>query len=540
MGYNHSHFHVQQYLRHEPTVVLSLYSNTKQVWLGVIFLTKIRRTNTNSMRFLEAATILGQTLPILALNPRALELDLGHKRNEIGRLTQLGKSTNGNMGRFGGSRRLRPHRIFKRELSKDYRQLGFKSSSNQRASGALRNSPRERGEIRECDPAATSEADVGVLQCGVDEYCFESNGSKLTGFCVHNETFGELNQRSLQSSFYPQPTACEPDHQDFGSYDCDCSTFDTERNVGSFQCNLNEYGCIREDLCGSIDMTHTLWSDGAARADYCYAFQKPYDISLCYSVDTQRTCNISVQSVDCAKCELVDGVIHPVYGFVGYNCYEFDCRNTLAGNAGNNCAGTYVLDALNGLTEPSSQPSTQPPSRQPSSLPSQKPSEHPTATPTVTFSAAPTLNPSSAPSIIPSSIPTNVPSSHPSSTPTHVASLEPTTSPSLFPTLQPSDYPTQTPSMTPSYIPSQKRSLAPSQRASGSPSITPSQHPSESTLEPSSMPSFEPWNESKDREADESRGRSPSSSIHFSYLTPAAFSLPLLVASAIVYAVQFA
>lgn len=538
---NFSQFRVELSQARTETVVLSQTYQTDHVPHTIK--ENHHPTRHTSMRFPIAAAILAHAIPTISLSPRTSTYNLGRTNKESGNLSKYvgNRALGANAEPLMRTRkRLRQQHSLKVKNTRHLRQSDIGSDSRQGNNGRLRNvSSKWRTNELECDPAAT--ADIGVLLCGVGKYCMESVDSKLGGICVSSEGYEGLNQRSLQSQsdFYPPPTVCDPDHGDYGSYSCECGDFDVEQNVGAFTCRLYEYECKRENLCGSHDFTHTISPDGAAQADYCYGFEKPYDINMCYTVDTSRNCNISVQNVDCAKCEVIDGVTHPVYGFIGYNCYEFDCTNTLAGIAGNNCAGNYVLDALNGLTMPSSQPSTPPPSSQPSSVPSQIPSGHPSESPTITSSSMPTHNPSSSPSETPSTSPTNAPSSQPSLTPTRVPSLEPTTSPSLAPTKEKSSNPTLYPSLPPSNRPSREASLAPSQDESGSPSATISNSPSESTLEPSFAPSFEPWRKSKETEANESRGQAESGATQFAVLSSRTKSLSILVASTIVFAAQF-
>ncbi|CAJ1946268.1 unnamed protein product [Cylindrotheca closterium] len=352
---------------------------------------------------------------------------------------------------------------------------------------------------KECAP------DIGILGCGVNQYCVESDSSTLGGLCLSQESFHDLHRRNLRSYFLPAPSVCDPTSFDAGNYDCNCDKFDLAEEIGEFTCTLSEYECKTDNLCGNNEVTHVV-SEGGAVASYCYGFEKPYDIDLCYTVDTERNCNISVQNEACAKCEIVDGVVHPIYGFIGYNCYDFDCTNTLAGLRGNNCAGDYVLDALNGLTMPSSSPSTPLPSSLPSASPSQVPSLQPSFAPTVTASSQPTALPSVSPSMRPSSAPTDAPSQYPSAIPSTIPSTPPSAGPSMSPTITHSTTPTMLPSSEPSMQPSPVASFVPTRVVSGQPSLNPSESPSIATAHPSEAPSFEPWDPSKEDKANRSRG----------------------------------
>jgi hypothetical protein len=395
---------------------------------------------------------------------------------------------------------------------------------------ALRNSSK----LPQCDPDEEVDADIGILVCGVGEYCIESDLSGLGGFCMSPSNISmystDQQERNLQSDFYPAPTVCDPNHRDFESYDCECSAFDVARNLGEFTCTLHDYQCKRDKLCGANTVTHTIESDGGAHADYCYDFVKPFDMNMCYSLDMNRSCKISIQNEECSSCEVVDGIKHPVYGFIGFNCYEFDCSNIEPGLKGNNCAGDYVLDDLAARTlhpsiAPSGAPSFRPtndPSRQPSHSPSRdlssnppslslRPTFQPSMTPSKQASANPTQ--SFAPTTLPSSSPTisEPPSIHPSSTPTLARSGTPSSIPSKSPSKAPSISPTLYPTLLPSVIPTLMDSHTPTLSPTGSPSMQPSHSPTRATAEPSSYPSFEPWHPGKDIKSEENRGKTENS-----------------------------
>lgn len=478
------------------------------------------------MRFLLATTILAQSLSTASSLRQPLDTktntELILNRQQFENFSELGQPV--------GASRSASHQNESEQRQRTRRRLQYalqrKNAIIHAKPSVLRNQQTDSFETppehrKECEP------DIGILGCGISEYCVESDLSALGGLCVSKESLHELHRRSLQSDFYPPPSVCDPSSFEAENYDCDCEAFDLAQEVGEFTCTLNEYTCKRDNLCGKNDVTHIISEDGAF-ASYCYAFEKPYDIDLCYTMDTERNCNISIQNEACNKCEIVDGVTHPVYGFIGYNCYEFDCTNTIARLKGNNCAGNYVLDALNGITMPSSAPSTPLPSALPSESPSQVPSWQPSIAPTVTASSQPTPLPSFSPSTLPSSAPTDSPSQHPSTLPSTIPSSTPSSDPSMTPTVTHSSTPTMVPSFQPSMQPSLAASSVPTRVASDHPSLNPSGSPSIATAHPSEAPSFEPWNADK---ANRSHGQETDSA---GYPTRGQRSLPLCICWAII------
>mmetsp|Transcript_23587 Transcript_23587/g.57826 ORF Transcript_23587/g.57826 Transcript_23587/m.57826 type:complete len:484 (-) Transcript_23587:1560-3011(-) len=477
------------------------------------------------MRFVLAATILAQGLTAASSLQPSLESSATN--------TQIIRQPNDNLSELRQPNSAsRPIHLNEPEVRRRARRrlqnaLQKKNTTIEAKPSVLRNSRTETTistDQKECEP------DIGILGCGFSQYCVESDSSALGGLCLSQESFQDLHRRSLQSDFYPPPSVCDPTSFDAENYDCNCDNFDLSQGVGEFTCTLSEYTCKRDYLCGNNEVTHVVSEDGGASASYCYGFEKPYEIELCYTVDTERNCNISIQNEACAKCEIVDGVIHPIYGFIGYNCYEFDCTNTIAKLKGNNCAGNYVLDSLNGIIMPSSSPTTPLPSSLPSASPSQAPSLQPSFAPTVTASSHPTALPSSSPSTHPSSAPTDAPSQYPSAMPSTIPSSPPSAEPSMSPTVTHSTTPTMLPSSEPSMQPSPVASSVPTRVASGQPSLNPSESPSIATAHPSEAPSFEPWNASKEDKANRSRGHGADSSGN---LARGDTSLSLYICSAI-------
>lgn len=354
-------------------------------------------------------------------------------------------------------------------------------------------------QVVECNPDI---ADIGILQCSVGQYCMESRVSKLGGYCL--EKVIASNDRQLQGtvggagSFLPT-SYCEPSSDDYGFYECDCSVFDVTTNTGSFTCTLYDDYCFTDETCGRLTVTNTLFSDvdtsngSSDRAEYCGNFQDPFDVEICYSVDRENRCDIVIDGVSCDACEIVHVVTDSDLQFISYDCYQFDCTNTLANLAGNDCLGPAILETVmaNGNEEgaievPSTHPNTVSIAPTTASTiwttdePTVAPTTGPrTSAPTLVISTSPTSSPTMTASVVPSLSPSasasSSPTVAPSTSPTVIASNEPTTSPSwsssTSPALMESDYPSYVPSFEPTSLPVATRQL---NTTSSAPSTSPS------------------------------------------------------------------
>ena len=288
---------------------------------------------------------------------------------------------------------------------------------------------------KECDPTKQLDFDVGILECGVDEYCMESKFSSTGGICVNS------NDRNLQKeTSFLGISNCDPNNEYFGYYECDCSNFNLESSTGSFSCLIYDNFCFTDDICGSLIITNTITEDGAT-ADYCYSFQDPFEVEFCYSFNGD-SCDIIIDNESCNSCALVD-VEDPDLGYTFFQCLDFDCTNTVIQASGNECLDTNILyvtfpdGSESTLPPPNSKNSTLNPSVGASEL--NTASEFPTSLPTEEPTRKITSFPSSTPSSMPSETPTSIPSDLPSLAPSGSPSLDPTDTPS---TLAPSISPT--------------------------------------------------------------------------------------------------
>lgn len=290
-------------------------------------------------------------------------------------------------------------------------------------------------------------ADVGILSCGLTEYCMESHTSNLGGFCTaltnnsnglshpnnDDESISYIGQENPHRTLQQQddfasvlPNAvCDPSSSEFfNPADCDCSAFDLSTNEGTIICSELDNFCFALDICGEFFISKTNRDEnGSLRqtVSYIYSLDTPYDFDLVYSIDNNQGCNIQVDDTDCLDCQIVDNVLNPNTGLIGNGCYEFDCTNTMAVIRGNDCLGDYVVNAAFASLQPA------------------VPSELPTVSPS-RITTTPTTTPSLLPSIIASNDPTQKPT-------TDFPTWKPSTDPTLPPQHIVSDIPTKVPVM---------------------------------------------------------------------------------------------
>jgi hypothetical protein len=78
---------------------------------------------------------------------------------------------------------------------------------------------------------------------------------------------------------------------------------------------------------------------------------RPKEQEICYyygySKDTQDTCIIGIDDVDCTSCSIQQYVEEG--GGLRSDCIAFDCTNIANGNAGTDCAGDFVSDIFENL-----------------------------------------------------------------------------------------------------------------------------------------------------------------------------------------------
>ena len=125
---------------------------------------------------------------------------------------------------------------------------------NQKSSweGVLRNSKKEKPEyqvegnlntVQLCDPEL-DEADVGLLSCGFNYYCAESQDSYLGGECVEALNGSNQQPRRLEDGsddVFDVVGACDPSSPYFSK--CDCTMFDSVSGNGYIKCLKDLKSC---------------------------------------------------------------------------------------------------------------------------------------------------------------------------------------------------------------------------------------------------------------------------------------------------------
>jgi hypothetical protein len=241
---------------------------------------------------------------------------------------------------------------------------------------------REEGRPKECSP------DQGVLACGLEEYCMESEQSSLGGYCtmsptvssskVHhlrrnaqvsysttNATYTTIDRPpyyaynwTLWKSYYNN--FCKP--KNYTYYEpfrtCTCSNVDEEAYTLEASCKNIQDSCweyysrcgAKVPYCSSYENVVKLEGKEARTTTRCTVNQKPYDQKLCYTVDvvgySVESCSMEFNGETCNSCTVVTkeggSSCYDVNGTETcstwtYTCYEFDCTNTEGQHKGSSC-----------------------------------------------------------------------------------------------------------------------------------------------------------------------------------------------------------
>ena len=206
----------------------------------------------------------------------------------------------------------------------------------------------------ECDPESF-DPDVGILSCGIGQYCMETANSNLGGICSFNTSPVAAQDRTLTT----QPIL--PCSSSF-PYHCDCNGFDTNTFAGSVNCTMTPLSCVDcSDYCFSLDVHFEFQSShNISSIAYCYNFRKPYHSVLCYHLNPNTyTCAYTINGVACSSC--ITGA-----------CHSMDCTNVPKGINGTCQHGALPIVARSqavpgNITCP---PGYVPPTIMPTNLPS--------------------------------------------------------------------------------------------------------------------------------------------------------------------------
>jgi hypothetical protein len=209
----------------------------------------------------------------------------------------------------------------------------------------------QKSKPSECVPrdSDASIPDEGILSCGPGQYCIESAGSGLGGFCFKSP---ELDQRALQENYTiidyllglctldgenPNVTCsvCEGDPTTYtGALDCSslsrCAAFP----------GLCDNGTTTADFCVGSSLGATISAPYIYTITNCTSLETPFQLAYCigYNVNVDAvSCDVSINGVTCNSCE----TSYDMYGQT--SCVVFDCENTELQASGSTCGYSFFV-----------------------------------------------------------------------------------------------------------------------------------------------------------------------------------------------------
>ena len=204
---------------------------------------------------------------------------------------------------------------------------------------------------KECDPSISltneestnkqdGEADVGILGCGYDQYCMESQYSKLGGFCVSTE-HEQQRQQQEGGVWNHRQMALEHQEEDFhcelsSSFEFDCGEVNLTYGGTRTECDTVPQ-CLPH--CGnetclvpssSIEISDSFKFDVTVtyfyRYLFCYDIYEPIISKTCFST-TYRTYYDKDSSLRCSFFHLFGSYFAPCPCVMDeQGCIYFDCR----------------------------------------------------------------------------------------------------------------------------------------------------------------------------------------------------------------------
>ncbi|KAG7374941.1 hypothetical protein IV203_014036 [Nitzschia inconspicua] len=229
-------------------------------------------------------------------------------------------------------------------------------------------------EKKECDPSL-DDADVGILSCGYNQYCVQSDDSKIGGRCVPTiVTLNHLRHVEETNEDYDTntPTCNQIPNISFGylhSYcdepNCTCTNVNEEEQTLHVACVM-DYCYETVSRCGvnftdCFNYIAELETVTVNPHSYTYSVNVCFDkvgrgnTSICFnhtSVNfTKVGCAVSLNGEACTSCD----VVPTFYEVLPYNesiscynvtasCYHYDCTNVKGGWKGNDCAPEFFQD----------------------------------------------------------------------------------------------------------------------------------------------------------------------------------------------------
>jgi len=209
---------------------------------------------------------------------------------------------------------------------------------------------------KECDP------DVGVLACGLGQFCQASRGASLGGKCLplpYSASTRDLQEP--EASFTVTTTAnctdclsgpgvfCDPNSFFYGNYDCECADWTVANKTGSIACILSEKKCNQNctespPTCYAVDFDYYRGASGSSY-QYCYNFTTPFDQTFCFGFANDQTCFIAVDGSTCNSCRTTYQIKCKGDSCSQEPCAVFDCENVGLGS-GNSCEDPVIAPAF--------------------------------------------------------------------------------------------------------------------------------------------------------------------------------------------------
>ena len=217
---------------------------------------------------------------------------------------------------------------------------------------------------KECDPDGMKsnqsvykqEADIGILTCGEDEYCMESEYATFGGFCVpgNGDSIQQQEQRRRQQDHEQKELWNR--HYEYNFDDGDGIHEQQQHGRRELQSSsepqrfcfrgFSGVGCETFHHCvtnceGTDEMCFSARFDYGARFSprlgamgnrysLCYQITEPFETEICYSQTNiyRIECSVTYDGIPCDSCVISD-----------QDCLYFDCRN-IEGPFGQGSIGT--------------------------------------------------------------------------------------------------------------------------------------------------------------------------------------------------------
>ena len=231
---------------------------------------------------------------------------------------------------------------------------------------------KEEGTSRDQELDETETADLGVLSCGFGKYCLESTSSSMGGYCVSSSQYDadvrELQQTGDEDDLFKfaYDFFCDRNNT-YYAQNCDCTNVNVESMTLDVSCVQPSTCTVYTNMCDanitncySVNFDLNLTGPGMYSYVRCFEDTAPYVQKNCYygsasQDDVLDQCTVSLDDVTCNSCQTTPYVYEScdedeVYGTAcenfTSNCFEFDCTNTIARKAGNNCGDNVYVPPI--------------------------------------------------------------------------------------------------------------------------------------------------------------------------------------------------